>query len=224
MNSYHGAKYSDVLMEPLSIPLQGRRLILDPFGGSGKAHSLSIDLGATLVASDIEFLFARMGCDLVSDALHLPYRDATFDAMVTSVTYGNGMNDNSNFTDNAGRNTYVSWLRRMKPDACLHPNNTGGYSWARGGHAKKEAYQVLHRKAYNEVWRCLKKGGIFILNVSDHIAKKEQQFVSEWHEQALVSIGMLRLSKKNYVTRRNKFGRNRNARVPYEHIYVFEKP
>jgi tRNA G10 N-methylase Trm11 len=94
---------------------------------------------------------------VVGDALALPFPDATFDAVVTSPTYGNRMADHHHARDGSLRYSYTHTLGRS-----LHPNNSGTLHWG-------AEYQRFHSLAWREVWRVVRPGGRFVLNIKDHV-------------------------------------------------------
>lgn len=73
--------------------------------------------------------------NIVGDALRLPFRDATFDVVATSPTYGNRMADHHEARDDSDRGTYRHRLSRP-----LHPSNSGAMQWG-------EEYRSIHEKA-----------------------------------------------------------------------------
>ena len=54
-----------------------------------------------------------------------------------------------------------------------------------------EEYRELHRAVYRECRRVLKPGGIFVLNMKDHIRKGVLQEVTNWHYFALLDAGFV---------------------------------
>jgi hypothetical protein len=88
----HPAKFSDAILERVDALLSERDatdtpLVLDPFAGVGKIHQLT-DIRA--VGVEIEPEWATLHPDtIVANTLYLPFRDAVFDGMITSPTYGN---------------------------------------------------------------------------------------------------------------------------------------
>ncbi len=69
----------------------------------------------------------------------------------------------------------------------------------------------------------LGRGGFFLLNISDHIRKGEVIPVSEWHAFAIANIGFTYEGRVNIETPRLRYGENGEARVGYEHLYLFLK-
>ena len=98
-NSYlikqHPAKYNDVLLPLFEELLVGSNRVLDPFAGTGKLRQVMN--GSLMVLNELEPEWAIQGpSDTIADTLHLPYADASFDAICTSPTYGNRMADHHN--------------------------------------------------------------------------------------------------------------------------------
>jgi len=206
----HPAKYSDVLLPVFREMLSDCRAILDPFAGTGKLRSVFPD--CTLL--EIEPEWASMSGAIVGDATDMPFADSSFDAICTSPTYGNRMADA--FIDHQTekqykRNTYTHQLGRK-----LSPNNSGAMQWG-------EKYKELHRKAWAECYRVLKPNGLFCLNISNHIRKGKEVFVTEWHISELESLGFVVLEHRKIETKRNRMGQNGNARVQHESIVLLRK-
>jgi DNA modification methylase len=204
----HPAKYSDSLMDILAYYLRGADKVLDPFAGTGKIKLIRPD--AYMI--EIEPEWATIRGATVGDATRLPFASGSFDAVCTSPTYGNRMADT--FTDKKPekhyvRNTYTHALGRK-----LNPKNSGGMQWG-------EKYRRLHLSAWLECSRVLKRGGHFILNISDHIRNGKIVPVSVWHVSVLTGIGFVVTDEAEAETPRNKMGQNASARVPVEHVYKF---
>jgi len=206
----HPAKYSDVLLPVFKEMLANCKTILDPFAGTGKLRSVFPD--CTLL--EIEPEWAAISGAIVGDATAMPFQDNSFDAICTSPTYGNRMADS--FIDHQTekhykRNTYTHQLGRK-----LSENNSGAMQWG-------EKYRELHRKAWLECSRVLKPGGLFCLNISNHIRKGKEVFVTEWHIETLRNIGFTVQEHRKIETRRNRFGKNGNIRVQYESVVLLRK-
>ena len=90
----HPARFNDRILEAAD-QLLGPRLgwILDPFAGTGRVHELRRS-GRFTIGVEIEPEWAAMHPrTIVGSALALPFGAETFDAIVTSPTYGNRMAD-----------------------------------------------------------------------------------------------------------------------------------
>jgi SAM-dependent methyltransferase len=207
----HPAKYSDVLLPVFKEMLSGCEKILDPFAGTGKLRLVFPD--CTLLEIEPEWAAMSSGA-IVGDATNMPFADCSFDAICTSPTYGNRMADS--FIDHQTekqykRNTYTHVLGRK-----LSANNSGAMQWG-------ERYREFHLKAWAECSRVLKPKGLFCLNISNHIRKGKEQYVTEWHIEALVNIGFSVLEHRKIKTRRNRMGRNGNVRVQHESVVLLRK-
>ena len=208
----HPAKYSDQLLPVIAEMLSGSDLILDPFGGTGeKLHGIRPDA----ICLDLEPEWARVGCDLVGNALHLPFADGTFDAVATSPVYGNRMSDS--FIDGQpdkkyDRNTYTHKLGRK-----LHPMNSGAMNWG-------EKYRQFHWWAWKEVKRVVKPDGIFVLNIKDHYRKFKRIYATDWHIEALETIGFIEVSRRDIACTGNRQGQNGDARIEYESVIKLHRP
>ena len=206
----HPAKYTDVLLPVFADLLRGYDRVLDPFAGTGKLRQVRPD--AHLL--EIEPEWAAISGATLGDALDMPWPDGWFDAVCTSPTYGNRMADT--FTDHQAdkgyrRNTYRHALGRP-----LHPNNSGGMQWG-------TKYMEFHKRAWAEVYRVLRPGGRFILNVSDHIRNGQRVPVCNWHLCTAIVIGFTLSERRDVPTPRQRYGANGKARVEAEAVLVFRK-
>lgn len=199
----HPAKYSNAFLPIFKNKLEGYERILDPFAGTGKLKEVRSDA----VLLEIEFDWANC---LYGDALNMPFRDNSFNAICTSPTYGNRMADNFECKKGYKRNTYRHCLGKK-----LKMNNSGHMQWG-------PKYKEFHEKAWSECKRVLKNNGLFILNISDHIRKGGQIFVTDWHIDTLQNLGFKVKEHIKDETKRMKFGANSHPRVPYESIIIFD--
>lgn len=205
----HPAKYSKELLPVLSKHIVGSS-VLDPFAGTGKLR----DIVPNAILLEIEPEWAAIENAIVGDATKMPFKSQTFDTICTSPTYGNRMADH--FIDHQKekkytRNTYRHCLGRE-----LNKNNSGKMQWG-------ENYKNLHTLAWVECKRVLKPGGIFILNISNHIRAGKEIDVTRWHLKEIKAIGFYLLEQYHVKTRRNKNGANYKNRVNYESVLVFKK-
>lgn len=148
---------------------------------------------------------------ILSNALHLPLRDACIEAVVTSPVYGNRMSDHHNARDNSARITYRHKLGRP-----LHPSNSGQLQWG-------TKYRDFHIRAWEEVYRVLEPGGRFILNIADHIRAWGRNYVSAWHLYTCQEIGFEYVKGRTVGTPGMRMGQNGQARLGFEYIYYMEK-
>ena len=208
----HPAKYSDSIIEEMRDLLTDvTGIVLDPFAGTGKIHLLQREDLQT-VGIEIEPEWATLHPQtVVGDALHLPFADASFDAIVTSPTYGNRMADHHNAKDGSRRNTYKHAMGRD-----LHPNNSGQMQWG-------NKYREFHEAAWVEAVRVLKPGGIFILNISNHIRKGVEVDVTDWHVRTL-SRTLSMEDVRTPSTPRYRHGSNSSVRVDFESVVRFRRP
>lgn len=211
----HPAKYSDALLGTFVRMLRNRKRILDPFSGTGKIFLLQNWLkDVEIFGVEIEHEWACIGGSMVGNALCLPLADNSFDAICTSPTYGNHMADQSrgeigNRIHKAKTNKYFAHLGRK-----MHSDNSGKLHWNKG-------YQEFHIRAWCEVARVLSNGGVFVLNIKNHIRNGQEQFVTEWHVETLLSLGFVLVEHVTVNVPSTRFGRNSEKRMAFESIILF---
>jgi len=216
----HPATYTKTIIEKISALLcdYNKALVLDPFAGTGKL-ALIKEYGykGKVICNEIEIEWTKDSPYLVDewhvgDAVDMNWaEDNSIDAICTSPTYGNRMADHFNSKDNSKRITYKHYLGRD-----LDTQNTGRMQWGK-------KYRDKHIEVYKECIRVLTNGGLFILNISDHIRKGVIVPVTQWHKDILLAIDLELIEHIKIETPRMRYGRNNKARVPHEDILVFQK-
>lgn len=198
--------------------------IFDPFAGTGKIHELS---GPHVVTygREIEPEWAachpRTQCGDSSDLREIG--TAAFDMIITSPTYGNRFADHHHASKKEAkpwtRRSYAFDLRAMTNNELreLAAHNTGQFNF---GH---KSYQALHILVYRECARVLRRGGWFVLNVSDHVRSDQIVPVAVWHRDVLIDLGFSVIREYDVPTPRLRHGANAAARVAFEKVYVLKR-
>jgi tRNA G10 N-methylase Trm11 len=208
----HPAKFSKQLIPVFAVELAGCHRVLDPFAGIGGIHVLR-EYGHETVGVELEPEWAEQhDGTIVADARWLPFPDAFFDAACSSPCYGNRMADHHEARDSSRRNTYRHLLGRP-----LTEGNSGALHWG-------DAYRNLHVAAWKELARVLKPGGLFVLNVKDHIRGGNRQHVAGWHVTTLCRMGFDLVRHKAIATPGHRMGANYDLRIDEEQVYVLKAP
>jgi hypothetical protein len=211
--------------------------ILDPFAGVGLIHTL----GTKTVGVELEPEWAgHHERTKVGDSRYLKrlFPKRRFDMVITSPTYANRMADHHEAKDAckacdgsgtvliqgvdmdcdicegrglSKRNTYRHYLDRMPSEgsSCV-------MQWG-------PEYRLFHAEVWEQVGKVVADGGLFVLNISNHIRKFEEQDVSGWHKAWLLEHGWRLVEEIPVRTPRNRQGENGQSRVPHEWVYVFQK-
>lgn len=204
----HPAKFTDEIIEAAAPYLEGYENVLDPFAGTGLVHQLP----NRTVGLEIEPEWAEMHPGtVVGDALNPPFEFHSFDAVFTSPTYGNRFADHHKAKDGSRRRSYTHDLGRT-----LHENNSGTLHWG-------EEYRKFHRAAWWQVTYLVRPGGRFVLNVKNHIRKKKEQPVVEWHLTEIIQRGWTLAHIKPIPAKGMRYGENHQARVDHEFLLVFDR-
>lgn len=248
----HPARYSDQILETIGVavseyaaryPKRRPVRVLDPFAGTGRIHDL--DVPGVLVDTtgvEIEPEWAGMHRRTrVGNALALPSAwSGRFDVVATSPCYGNRFADKHEARDACsecegrgsvrvtGGRSYVgcskcggsglSPRRSYRHDLGrpLSDGSAAGLQWG-------DAYKAFHVEAWREARRVLRPGGLFVLNVKDHVRAGKRQRVAGWHRRACVALGFEWVETWTVNERGLRHGANRDARVHFENVYVFER-
>lgn len=221
---HHPAPYGKRLYPIIASMLQPDWRVLDPFAGVGGVHELrKMVPGLKTFGIEIEPEWANVHPDThVGDATRLRNRDNSFDAVVTSPTFGNRMADHHKASDPEGRRSYTHDLGRT-----LTKNNSGAMYWG-------PEYRALHFKAWRECWRVIRPGGRMILNIKDSVKNEEIRLVSMWHVATLSAIAPENDGEPGFIFNATRSvalpgkamhtGTNKQVRADTEYVLVFDKP
>ena len=209
-NPQHPAKYTDALLFTFVRMLAGCANVLDPFGGTGKVFLLNRWYPTmNIQAVEIEPEWARINPrTTIGNALYLPFAPGSFYAVCTSPTYGNRMADGLCQADW----NYITYAQKINRK--LSADNSGAMQWG-------QEYRDFHVKAWTEAARVLRPGGVFVLNIKNHIRGGVEQPVTEWHIEALEKIGFTLIEHVKINTPSMRYGQNSDKRVGYESVIKF---
>lgn len=214
----HPAAYSDPLLSIFARMLHGASEVLDPMAGTGKLAEIKAHFWpGRVVCNELEREWIDSSPYLVDewhcgDAADMAWcSDGRFDAVCTSPTYGNRMADHHEVHEDSVHITYRHCLGRP-----LSGGNTGMMQWG-------EAYRAKHEAIYREIRRVLKKGGLLIVNVSDHIRKGAVVPVARWHSDTIETLGFAEQERIEVPTKRMRWGKNCHLRVGYEVVTSFRR-
>lgn len=207
----HPARYSEGLIAAFAAILDelgGITEVIDPFAGTGRIHQL-LDHNYNTTGIEIEPEWAQMHARTITgSALAIPFPDDSFEAVVTSPTYGNRLADSHNASDPERRRSYTHDLGRP-----LSTDNSGAMQWG-------DDYRTFHIAAWTEARRVLIDGGHLLLNIKDHIRNGRRQMVPAWHLETLLGLGFNYLWHEDVATPSMRAGANGEARIAAETIFV----
>ncbi|HXH58432.1 hypothetical protein [Iamia sp.] len=210
----HPAPFSDPILDTIAKRVDGSGTVLDPFAGTGRVHELRdrAEIGST-VGVELEPEWAAKHPDTIEgNALDLPLGDGEVDAIATSPTYGNRMADHHDATDDSARHTYKHTLGHD-----LHEDNSGSLQWG-------DEYRAFHLRAWTEAVRVLRPGGLFVINVKDHIRGGDKQEVVAWHLDTVGrTLGLELIALDVVPTRGLMAGQNHDKRTVAEIVATFRK-
>jgi hypothetical protein len=214
----HPAKFSralvDVFVDVLA-PMDVQR-ICDPFAGTGRVHEVADMLGVDSIGVEIETKWAAMhDRTMCADSTVVDFDElGPFDCIVTSPTYGNRMADKHDARDDSDRATYKHRLGSELTDG-----NTGGMQWT------DPTYKATHEAVWRRFVDVLPVGGVFVLNVKDHVRDGQRQRVSAWHLSCLIDCGMRLVDDASISSAglAGSAGSNAGQRFGIEHVYVMQK-
>jgi len=215
----HPAKYSDNLITHIGMIVSEYQpdSILDPMAGVGTIARLrGTGFKGRIVAHELEREWAEQTPltvkARVGNAEDMSWADdGEFGAIITSPTYGNRMADHHNARDGSRRYTYRHMLGRP-----LTEGNTGMLQWGK-------KYRQAHVRIWQECLRVLRPGGLFVLNMKDHIRGGELKRVTAWHVEVFKRLGMVVREVQTVYAPGMRHGANRDARLDTEYLVVMTK-
>lgn len=209
----HPARYSKELVQPIAEMLIGCTLIIDPFAGTGERLADMAKLAgcrATGIEIEPEFI-VRWDVVGQGDATNLLFPNGYFDGATSSPTYGNRMNDNYQGNSRWKYYTYRSFLGRE-----LSQGSTAGVKFGK-------EYIRLHYLAWQELYRVLRPGSPFVLNIKDSWQGNDIIPVSQWHYETLKTIGFTPVKVVRVPVKGMRNGANGNKRIGCENLILFER-
>lgn len=212
----HPAKFTNRFMPVFAELLKGYPAALDPMAGTCKlAQIWDHGYEGRIYCNELEPEWALQADERVwltiGDARQMPYASGSIPAICTSPTYATRMADHHEAKDASRRNTYTHSLGRP-----LTKGNTGNMNWG-------DTYRATHQLIWQECHRVLADGGLFILNISDHIRKGKIIPVTDWHIETLLEYEFVLVEHRKVETPRLRHGANSALRVPFESIVVMRK-
>jgi len=226
----------------------GIHRLLD-YGGVTSTRHTHPNTAFVVIGNELEHNWAIQGEGpmVQGDALCLAFPEERIDAVVTSPCYGNRMADHHEAKDPCsecdGKGRWPTERKlfngqTLKEEAVckkckgngLSARNTYRHKYGEPLRSESAAimqwgleYRNFHYEAWQEVWRVLDWGGLFICNVSNHIRKGEEINVVGWHHETILGIGFGSEDFIRVPTKRNGQGDNGKVRVDHEAVLVYSK-
>lgn len=223
----HPAQFSAELYSAfldITIPLsqQGVRRWLDPFAGVGNFFNLiPRDCWPESVGVEIEPEWAsqREGV-ILGDSRHLVrmFGANSFDGVISSPVYPNGMTDNFEAGAKSGR----AYRRQTYRQSLGRPLSIG--STAGVGRGLTKRHNMMHTEIAQEIVQVLRPGGHLLWNVKDVIVKGEIVRVTTWWVALWTVLGLGLVEVHDVPCPGYRYGQNRDLRVEEEEILHFVKP
>ncbi len=188
--------------------------VFDPFAGVGTISALNEhDRNVFVTGMEIEPEWADQSPVVITgDSLaYMAWTRQRYDAIVTSPAYGNRLADSYDGRDGSKRNTYRIALGRP-----LDEQNGARFQFS-------EEYKDFHMDAIEGMVRVTKPGGRVIVVVKNFIRDGEVVDVVNWWREALAYMGLTEQAWIPIEALGMGYGANRDERVKYEYILVWEK-
>ncbi len=208
----HPAQFNKKILKEIADLASGHYPILDPFAGTGKIFNIRQILGedTPILAYDIDLGWPGTHAEVKqANALALPLADGSIGCIATSPVYGNRMSDCHEAKDDSRRFTYTHTLGRT-----LHEDNAGQLQWG-------PQYRAFHIKFLLESCRVLVPGGIFVLNIKNHIRAKRIQDVAGWWMATMQALGFVIEEERKVLSRGMRYGENGTERIGHEKVIKF---
>lgn len=230
----HPCQYSGPVLDAMARSLRreakrlsmGRKqlLVLDPCAGTGlrvmnhpmfDEHAwLGIELEASFIAPEAWWVAP-------GDMTDVSLPDHVIDVYCTSYVFPNRMTDS--FIQAEGNEweyiTYSHKARANRNDRTyrLAPTNAGALRWG-------EPYRELHSRAIAEGIRVLRHGGLFVVEMKNHMVKGEIIPVTEWFVEEFKRQGCKIERKARVGVPGNRKGANREQREEYSTLIHARAP
>jgi tRNA G10 N-methylase Trm11 len=212
----HPAKYTKALIPVMAKYLNGNERVLDPMAGCGGVlELLEYHPNLDVYGVELEQEWVDVAADsriVQGDARHLSWGDGYFNATMVSPPYANRLSD----VISKGKwfGTRISYADSLGRD--LTPESAAAMPWG-------DRYRNMMSEIWIETSRVLCSGGVWILNVKNHIRDGKEQYVTEWHYDTIRSLGYDCIASEKVLTPGMRRGANNKARIDYEYVIVFRK-